>query len=103
MQCFVTANRFCNPHSGGFRAEFSLFQSIKLSSAKTALLLCMILICALVTRETHGKPGCTAKQNLTDASAALAGNQASFFPTQPFINVLLSVSFKFTLALGTKT
>lgn len=60
MQRFVITNRFCNPYSGGFRAEFSLFQSTKLSSAKTALLLCMILICALVTQGTHGKPGCTA-------------------------------------------
>ena len=99
----MITNRFCNPYSGGFRAEFSLFQSIKLSSAKTALLLRMILICALVTRETRGKPGCTAKQNLTDASAALAGDQASFFPMQPFINILLSVTFKLMLVLSIKT
>lgn len=56
----MITNRFCNPYSGGFRAEFSLFQSTKLSSAKTALLLCMILIRALVTQGTHGKPGSTA-------------------------------------------
>lgn len=73
-----------------------------MNSAKTSLLLRMILICALVTRETRGKPGCTAKQKLTDASAALAGDQASFLPMQPFINILLSNTFKLMLALSIK-
>lgn len=63
----------------------------------------MILICALVTRGTRGKPGCTAKQHLTDASAALAGDQTSFLPMQLFINILLSVSFKLMLASSIKT